>query len=255
VSGFLFVVPFTLALSPPSLRSRGICAPPVAVRSRSHMLSTYAAEAAGLFANMGGASAFIAGGLVPLATFASPQPAKEDSVLIRRLKRAHAVLSSCSLVSMLIAVQYATISTNKLRETSVAATASLKALLVEGEFALPWIGCNSYFVLGLCGFAATVGLNVWLTFGRTLGKAVGFIVASALFLMISIVNEGIAAPGAMGVRVGGSVVSLIARYVALLLHSMVDSRRVLVLGSVACACTGGLLAAMELLNSTTEDLE
>ena len=74
----------------------------------------------------------------PLSTFAAPQPGTDDTPLVRRLKRLHSVVSVCSLLSLLLAVMYATIATNKLNEGVVAQTASLKALLVEGEFALPW---------------------------------------------------------------------------------------------------------------------
>ena len=198
-----------------------------------------------MFGNMGGASAFIAGGLVPLATFAAPQPSTTDSPLVTRLKRAHAIVSSCSMVSLLISVMFSTMSSNKLRETVVSSTVSLKALLVEGEFALPWLGCNAHFVFGLCGFAATVGLNAWLTYGGAVGRAVSCLVASALLLMLSVVNDAVSTK--MGeVSVGSTVLNLFSRYAALLLRSMVAGRRVLVLGAVTFAALGIALAAKAL---------
>mgnify|MGYP007024421792 CR=1 FL=1 len=105
----------------------------------------------------------------------------------------------------MIAVMYATITSNKLREAAVASTTSLKALLVEGEYALPWIGCNAHFILGLNGFATTVGLNVWLNFGGAVGKVLTCAVCSALLLMLSIVND--AAGKGAGSLLAGSVVS------------------------------------------------
>lgn len=206
-------------------------------------MANYAGAAAGLFANMGGASAFIAGGLVPLTTFAAPQPDPSDSPLTLKLKLSHAISAAFSLVNLLVSVMYATMTFNKLQETPVAATASLKALLVEGDFALPWVGLNSHFVLGLMGFACTAGLNVWLTYGGAVGKAVGCIVASALLMMISVVNDAVSARGAFGSRVGGSILSLFSTYTALLLKSIVTDRRVLVLGAVALGAAGTFFAA------------
>ena len=209
----------------------------------SASLANYAAEAAGLFGNMGGASAFLAGGLVPLSTFAAPMPGKDDTPLQKKLKRMHALTATCSLVSLMISVMYATITSNKLREAAVASTMSLKALLVEGEYALPWIGCNAHFILGLNGFAATVGLNVWLNYGGAVGKAVSCLVVSALMMMLSIVNDAIAVKGPTGISVGGSVLSLLAKYVTLLVGSVISGRRVMVLVSLGFLIAGGVFGA------------
>ena len=209
----------------------------------SASLANYAAEAAGLFGNMGGASAFLAGGLVPLSTFAAPKPGKDDTPLQRKLARLHAIVSSTSLVSLMISVMYATITSNKLREAAVASTTSLKALLVEGDYALPWIGCNAHFILGLNGLATTIGINVWLSYGGAVGKAVSCVVTSALIMMLSIVNDAIAVKGPSGVSVGGSVLSLLAKYVSLLVGSVVSGRRVMVLISLGFLIAGGVFAA------------
>lgn len=197
-------------------------------------VANYAGAAAGLFANMGGASAFIAGGLVPLTTFAAPMPSDGDSPVTAKLKKAHCIVAAFSLVNLLCSVMYSTITFNKLQETAVVATTSLKELLLDGDFALPWVGLNSHFILGLCGFAATTGLNVWLSYGGAIGKAVGCLVASALLIMISIVNDAVAtrAGGALGLRVGGSILSLFSTYASLMLRSIVQGRRVLVLAAV-----------------------
>ena len=200
----------------------------------SASLANYAAEAAGLFGNMGGASAFLAGGLVPLSTFAAPMPGKDDTPLQKKLKRMHALTATCSLVSLMISVMYATITSNKLREAAVASTMSLKALLVEGEYALPWIGCNAHFILGL---------NVWLNYGGAVGKAVSCLVVSALMMMLSIVNDAIAVKGPTGISVGGSVLSLLAKYVTLLVGSVISGRRVMVLVSLGFLIAGGVFGA------------
>jgi hypothetical protein len=198
-------------------------------------LANYANEASGLFGNMGGAAAFLAGGLVPLSTFAAPSPADGDSPNRLLLLRAHAITAASSLLSLLVSVMYATISNNKLREAVVAPTASLRALLMEGEYALPWLGCNAHFVLGLLGFATTVGLNIWLKFGGAVGKVVVCAVCSALLLMLSIVNDA-AGQGA------GSVIALLVRYVQLLVVAVIQGRRMLVLGSLGFAVAAAVLA-------------
>ena len=208
-------------------------------------LANYANDASQLFGNMGGAAAFLAGGLVPLSTFAAPRPAEVDSPNRLLLLRAHAITAASSLLSLLVSVMYATISNNKLREAVVAPTTSLRALLFEGEYALPWIGCNAHFILGLLGFATTVGLNIWLTFGGAIGKVLVCAVCSALLLMLSIVNDA-AGQGA------GSVLALLARY-AQLLVAVIQGRacggdpssRLLVLGSMGFAGAAAVLAVRE----------
>eukprot|EP00322_Chrysochromulina_rotalis_P010969 CAMPEP_0115852766 /NCGR_PEP_ID=MMETSP0287-20121206/13163_1 /TAXON_ID=412157 /ORGANISM="Chrysochromulina rotalis, Strain UIO044" /LENGTH=250 /DNA_ID=CAMNT_0003306833 /DNA_START=47 /DNA_END=799 /DNA_ORIENTATION=- len=241
----------------PSLGGRLIPAAVVASAQRhadprAVALTSFASEAAGLFGNMGGASAFIAGGLVPLATFAAPQVAKDDTPTARKLKSLHALLATCSLISLLISVMYSTVSTNKLREAYVAPTSSVKALLVEGEYALPWVGCNAHFVLGLFGFAATTGLNVWLTYGRGVGTAAGCLVTSALLLMLSIVNDAVASSDPTGIRVGSSVLSLLSRYASLLFTSMMIKRRVMVAASLAFGAAGTALSAKALFSDRAE---
>ena len=201
-------------------------------------LANYAAEASGLFGNMGGAAAFLAGGLVPLSTFAAPSPVEGDSPNRLLLLRAHAITAASSLLSLLVSVMYATISNNKLREAVVAPTSSLKALLVEGDYALPWIGCNAHFVVGLLGFTATVGMNVWLKFGGAAGKVVVCAVCSALLLMLSIVNDA----AGQGV---GSVVALLARYVQLLVVAVLKGRQLLILGSLSFAAAAAVLTVRE----------
>ena len=85
-------------------------------------LTDYSGEAANLFGNMQSTAAFIAGGLVPLSSFASPQLAAGDSRRVTRMKRLHMLISSASLVSELIAVVYATVSKNMLVEAVCTAT-------------------------------------------------------------------------------------------------------------------------------------
>ena len=57
-------------------------------------LANYANDASQLFGNMGGAAAFLAGGLVPLSTFAAPRPTEGDSPNRLLLLRAHAITAA-----------------------------------------------------------------------------------------------------------------------------------------------------------------
>ncbi|KAL1526733.1 hypothetical protein AB1Y20_015429 [Prymnesium parvum] len=203
---------------------------------------SYATEAAALFANMGGAAAFLAGGMVPLSTFAGPKPAPSDSPAVAKIKRVHAIVASSSLLSLLTSVMYATISNNKLRETVVGPTASVKALLV-GEYALQWVGCNAHFIMGLYGFATAVGINVWLNFGASMGKASACGASAALLLMLSIVNDAVSQRSQPDLSIGGSVFSLLIRYFVLLVQSMVAGRRALVFLSMCLGISAVYLAA------------
>jgi hypothetical protein len=187
------IVPHCSALSAPynvkPCTNRARALPPKAA------LQSYAAQAAGMFGNIQGTAALIAGGLVPLSSFAGPRPEASDSTLKRRLKRLHLFIACTSLVSQLLAVMYATLAKNMLAEAVVPATHSLKALLL-GEYALAWVGCNAHFLLGLFGFVSTVALNGWLSFGCQctsggIGPALTCGVASALLLMLSAVNRAV----------------------------------------------------------------
>ena len=186
-------------------------------------LANYAGEAAALFGNMGGAAAFLAGGLVPLTTFAAPTPSPDDSQEMKRMKRSYEFMGFTGISSLLISIIYATMSNNKLKETAVAATVSLKALLIEGDYALPWVGCNVHFILGLISFAATAGLNIWIKYGGVVGKAVICSAAAASAMILSIVNDAVAAKGPTGIRVGGSFLNLFSKYVSLLVSSVVSA--------------------------------
>jgi len=125
----------------------------------------------------------------------------------------------------------------------VAPTASLKELLL-GEYALEWTGCNVHFIMGLCGFAATLGLNVWLGFGGAAGKAVACGVASTVLLMISIVNRAVSSGDA---RVGHSVVGLFASYIKLLLASVLEEKRVLIVFSICLGIASAVLGLKAVL--------
>ena len=217
------------AVRPSITRPRVGAAPPTA------SLASYAAEAADLFGNMQGTAALVAGGLVPLASFAGPKPEASDSVKTKRIKRLHLFIACASLVSELLAIVYATISKNLLVEAVVPRTHSLKALLLEGEYALPWIGCNAHFLLGLFGFVCTVALNAWLAFGcvsaglgACIGPALTCGAGSALLLMLSVVNSAVAKADANAVRAGGSMLALLVRYASLLVREVVVGRKLLV---------------------------
>jgi len=201
--------------------------------SASVEVASHAKEAIGLFGNMGGKAAFLAGGLVPLSLFAGPAPAPDDPPMRSWLKRAHQLITASSLLSLLVSVMYSAIAINQLTENSVAPTVSLRALLLSGKFALLWTGCNAHLFLGLFGLATAIAIHIWLKYGGSVGKAVMFSAASAVSLMLSVVNDAIAAH-ATDMPVGGSVVSLLLRYISLLLKAMVEGRRILTGCSLAC---------------------
>ena len=79
---------------------------------------------------------------------------------------------------------------------------------------------------------------MWINYGGAIAKGVGCLVGAALVLMLSIVNDAVASKGADGVSVGGSVLSLLAKYVGLLFSAMLAGKRIMVLASLALAAAG-----------------
>lgn len=242
----------TLVLHQPALILHGasVPAPPLLARAPhpSAALASYAAEAAGLFGNMQGTAAFLAGGLVPMASFAKPEIEAADSSATKRLKRAHLFLACVSLISELLAVIVATVAKNTLVEATVPATVSLKALLFETEFALPWVSVNVHFLLGLFGFVGTVALNAFISFGGAccVGPALTCGVASALLLMVSFVNRAVVAGSA---HAGGSMLGLVGRYTSLLLAEVFVGRKVLVGLALAFGVAAAVLTVLSLSRS------
>jgi len=101
----------------------------------------------------------------------------------------------------------------------IAPSVSVWALL-QRDFDLHWSAVNSHFVVGMLGFMTMI-LTRTLIAGQGLPLAIragsGSIAASALLLMLSIVNRGVASGGGQqGVRYGANVMSLLGRYVVLL---------------------------------------
>ena len=207
-----------------------------------------------------------------MASFAGPKPDAGDSPSMKRLKRIHLFIAvrwrfsfrclslpllpslhahlevgidrvsppqCASLISELLTVVIATITRNMLVETAVPATASLKALLLEGEYAWAWCGCNVHFLLGLFGFVSAVTLNAFISFGGSccIGPALTCGVGSALLLMLSAVNRAV---GAGSVRAGGSLLGLLGRYGSLLLAEVFVGKKV----AVALALILGVAAAV-----------
>ena len=119
------------------------------------------------------------------------------------------------------------------RAQVVPKTVSLKALLLESEYALPWTATNVHFLLGLFGFVTTIALNAWIEFGHSLkervsiGPALTCGASSALLIMLSAVNRAVAKPDAQAVRAGGSLLGLVKRYAYLLLREFFVGRKVL----------------------------
>ena len=125
----------------------------------------------------------------------------------------------------------------------------LKALLLEGGYALAWTGLNTHFIFGLFGFATTVGLNVWINYGGKVGTAMASLTVSALLLMLAIVNDAVAARGHAGLAAGGSALSLVYRYMVLLTRSCWEGHRKLVFGSLGFAAVGVVQALRALADS------
>ena len=196
-------------------------------------LADYSGAAAGLFGNVVGPAALLAGGLVPLGFLAPPPPG--DDAKGKRIRSLYHLLSVFSLANELSAIVYATVASNKLTETVAAPAKSVFALL-QRDYELSWVAVNVHFLLGLFGFMSMIGLRAFTIFPSNLkGPATGLAV-SALFGMLSIVNRGVAEGNRDGQVFAGSSVSLCLRYVQLMVRTIRNS--------------GGIMALMALGLST-----
>lgn len=196
------------------------------------LLTDYTPAATALFNNMKTPASILAAGMVSLGFLAPFRlfRIEENKALLARiedLKRVYIVVTLISFCSELLAVMWATVAVNQLTERNdLVPTPSVWALL-ERDFDLEWAATNSHFVLGMIGFMYMVGIRGFVMLlaegaSATLTAAALTGVASALALMVSVVNRGVAAGGGQGVGYGQSIVDLFAHYVTLLYQRATD---------------------------------
>jgi hypothetical protein len=226
----------------------------------------YTSEAISLFNNMKLPASIIAGAIVPLG-FLSPlqlQGEPDDSVWEKRIRKMYQVLSVVTLATELIAVMAATVATNGLTERTIAPANSVWHLL-QRDFELEWSMVNTHFVIGMLGFLVLIGSRAYFMAHKgLLGKSALGAAVSALALMISIVNRGVAAGGGhdastgTALRYGSSIFALARRYTTLLLGRALSRKtfgpmEVLSVMTLTVSLIGGLRAVWKVEESTVED--
>jgi len=207
-------------------RIRGRWSTPAAV-------ADYSGAVASLFGNMRAPAALIGGSLVSLGMLGAPVAAKDDTPTIRALKKAYLVTAIISISGEIMAVVYATISINKLAETTVAPAASIVALIAR-DCELEWVGANVGFLGGLCGFVGLLGIRAWLAFGPAFGRFGALLCGAVGTHACSVVNRGIAAGDGAGVRHASNFLGLVVRYATLIVANAWRTRGPLRIISLMC---------------------
>ncbi|CAB9525910.1 expressed unknown protein [Seminavis robusta] len=199
------------------------------------VLSDYTGAASALFNNMKTPASILAAGMVSLGFLAPFRQWTDVEQLhdpglyttIVRAKRAYILVTLVSFSSELLAVIWSTVAVNQLTETVVAPSATVWALL-ERDFDLAWAATNSHFCLGLLGFMYMIGIRGYVMLlvegaSQTLIAAALTGVSSALCLMVSVINRGVASGGGEGVGYGQSILDLFAHYIVLLYQQATNS--------------------------------
>ena len=235
----------------PTLRSP----PPVALAAIAP-LSDYRKDAAELFDNMRVPAALVNGAAVTTAFALVPQLG--DPAPIAVFKRVHTLLAVAVVASELLAVVTATVAINKLSEVESAPTASVVELLLSETYEFSWISVNVQFFAGLFGLAVMVLIRALASMGPTVGRICACIMASAVLLMATVLNDGVAQAGvvasgpaqelALPFGTGRSFVALVARY-AVLLRKRARRGRPLVLLAIAFAAVAIGLSAFDALSA------
>jgi len=179
-------------------------------------LAQYAPAAASLFGNMITPASILGGAIMPMA-FASGLSFygdQDESRFAKFLRKVFPLVSVSSLASLLISVLWSSVMVNQITENAPALAASVWDLLCR-DYALPWAAVNSHFVLGMLGYMWLVGTKAYFMSGQQL--SIFTLAMSAMIMMVSIVNRGIASGGGNeAYRYGKSVVGLVSSYFSML---------------------------------------
>jgi len=199
----------------------------------------YRGEAQGLFGNLIGPATFLAGSLVPLGFLAPPLPGRKTCH--KRIRYAYSLLAVFSLCNEASAIVYATVASNKLTEIASAPAASVFDL-IKRDYELSWIATNVHFLFGLFGFLSMIGVRALMCFPAQLNKATAGIAVSALLGMCSVVNRGVVAGDGSGHMYGNSILTLVTRYIVLLVNQVQKSGGILAMASISLGVVSLALA-------------
>lgn len=179
-------------------------------------VAQYAPAAASLFGNMITPASILGGAIIPIS-FASGLAFYGDedkSKFAKFLRKTFPLVSVASLASLLISVLWSSVMVNQITENAPALAASVWDLLCR-DYALPWAAVNSHFVVGMLGFMWLIGTKAYFMSGQQL--SIFTLAMSAMIMMVSIVNRGVASGGGKeAFRYGQSILGLLSSYLSML---------------------------------------
>lgn len=209
-----------------------------AAATTAPVLADYAPAAASMFNNMKLPAAVVTAGMISLG-FATRFPElprdslgkvypQEIRQRCAKLDRLHIVFGLISVTSELIVVLWAAVEVNQLTERAFEPTYSVWEL-IHRECDLAWSAVNSHFILGIIGFSVMLWLRAYVMLlaakaSNKLMVAASTGTASALCLMVSIVNRGVEAGGGnTDDSYGHSILDLFQHYASLLLATATNT--------------------------------
>ena len=162
--------------------------------------------------------------------------------------RLHRIFAVVSYASLLICIVYSSVSINALAEVPHAAATALNELIAR-DFALEWVATNVCFLAGLFGALVLVALRALLTWERDEGFVAAGVCAAASLLLVSIVDDQVAAGG-----YAADLSQLLTTFGRLIIERATSSRSPLLASGLAIGA-GSLVAAMGILldPSATEE--
>ena len=204
----------------------------------------YSDAARVLFGNIISPAAMLTGGLVPLGFLAEPPPG--DKPWQKKIRCIYFLLSVLSLANELMAIMYATVASNKLTETVTAPAESVFAL-IKRDYELPWVATNVHFMFGLIGFIAMIMVRALTIYPKSLNSAAAGLAGAAALAMCSVLNVGVSEGDGHGDALGGNMLSLVARYVVLLVKQLRAKKGIIATASIVLAFVSSVRAVRNLL--------
>ena len=190
-------------------------------------------------------ASIIAGALIPLGFgFALPVEGPAFAPATRqKLITVHRLVAIVAYSCLVTCIVYSSVSINSLAEVPHEPATSVTALL-KNEYLLPWVATNVTFLLGLSGALLLVALRTLLTWEADEGRVAAGVVASALLLMASVVDDQ--------VQLGGfapNLLGLVYSFVAETFGRAATRRSPLLIGALVLALGSSISAVRLLLSS------
>lgn len=150
--------------------------------------------------------------LVPLTLQEIHLPKYEKNSFKSKLRGIYYVSSLLATCSELICIIYASISSSRLLQSSVAPTTSVFAL-IQQDYELAWVATTVHFLGGLMGFLMTSGIGAYLSFPKRYNTAGACFAMAALLWVTRLANTRVVLFSGAGE--GGNSFYLLKRYIIL----------------------------------------